>query len=133
MKQIFFLLAVVVMSASCGTNRQRPDDAVETARQFIRSSLDGDYDWARELLLKDSVNTYELDLLEKKYKQEMSAADKEGFKKAQITVYTIENVSDTVVVINYENTYKKKRMPLKVVKQDDRWQVDLNYTFTGNL
>ena len=47
MKRILLLLAVIVAVASCKQERERPTEALDTAREFIRSSLDGDYDWAR--------------------------------------------------------------------------------------
>jgi len=133
MKKIFLIFFVICFVIACEQQRTRPDDALETAREFVRSSLDGDYKWANELLLKDSVNSYELEVLEKKYNTQMSAAEKEGFKKASIIIHSVENASDTVVIVNYSNTFKNLPLPLKVVKKDGKWQVDLNYTFTGNL
>lgn len=133
MKKICLLLLFVSTFFACNQNRQRPDDALETAREFIRSSLDGDYKWANELMLIDSVNSIELEMIEKKYNSEMSATDKEGYKKSSIIVHSVENVSDSVVIVNYSNTYKNKQLPLKVIKKDGKWQVDFNYTFTGNM
>lgn len=133
MKKILLLLTVSTVFISCSQNRQRPDDALETAREFIRSSLDGDYKWANELMLIDSVNSIELEMIEKKYNSEMSASDKEGYKRSSIIVHSVENASDSVVIVNYSNTYKNKQLPLKVIKKDGKWQVDLNYTFTGNM
>ncbi|MBP6686763.1 MAG: DUF4878 domain-containing protein [Lacibacter sp.] len=133
MKRILLLLAVIVAIASCKQERERPTEALDTAREFIRSSLDGDYDWARQLMIKDSLNLYELDLIEKKYKDEMSKQDKEGYKGSSIIIHSVENASDSVVIVNYSNSYKKKQMPVKVIKRDGLWQVDFNYTFTGNL
>lgn len=133
MKKICLILILVSTFFACNQIRQRPDDALETAREFIRSSLDGDYKWANELMLKDSVNSIELDMIEKKYNSQMSASDKEGYKKSSIIVHSVENASDSVVIVNYSNTYKNKQLPLKVIKKDGKWQVDLNYTFTGNM
>lgn len=133
MKKILLIVSVLCFVWACNNQRTRPDDALETAREFIRSSLDGDYKWANELLLKDSVNSYELEVLEKKYNTQMSAAEKEGFKKASIIIHSVENASDSVVIVNYSNSFKNKPLPLKVIKKDNKWQVDLNYTFTGNL
>ncbi len=133
MKKICLLLLLVSAYISCSQNRQRPDDALETAREFIRSSLDGDYKWANELMLRDSVNSIELEMIEKKYNSEMSVSDKEGYKKSSIIVHSVENASDSVVIVNYSNTYKNKQLPLKIIKKEGKWQVDLNYTFTGNL
>jgi len=133
LKKFSIILIAVISLYACQQERERPTDALETAREFIRSSLDGDYDWARELMIKDSLNLYELEIIEKKYKTEMSAADKEGYKSSSIIVHSVDNVSDSVVVVNYSNSYKKKPMPIKVIKRDGLWQVDFNYTFTGNL
>ncbi len=133
MNRLFLLLLVVISIAACKQERERPTEALDTAREFIRSSLDGDYDWARELMIKDSLNLYELDVIEKKYKDEMSKKDKEGYKESSIIIHSVDNVSDTVVIVNYSNSYKKKPMPVKVIKRDGLWQVDFNYTFTGNL
>jgi hypothetical protein len=134
MKKTILLLLVVVSIAACKNDQhERPTDALDTAREFIRSSLDGDFDWAGELMIKDSLNLYELGVIEKKYKNEMSAKDKEGYKNSSILVHSVDNVSDSVVIVNYSNSYKKKQMPVKVIKRNGVWQVDFNYTFTGNL
>ena len=133
MKKLVLFLIVALSLFACQQKRERPAEALDTAREFIRSSLDGDYDWARELMIKDSLNLYELDIIEKKYNDEMSKKDKEGYKSSYIIIHSIDNVSDTVVIVNYSNSYKKKQMPVKVIKRDGIWQVDFNYTFTGNL
>ncbi len=134
MKQLIFVFLYSTLLLACQQEkRERPQDALETAREFIRSSLDGDYKWAKELMLQDSLNVYELGEIEKKYNTQMSVEDKEGYKKSSIIIHTVENVSDSVVIVNYSNSYKKKQMPIKVVKKDGLWQVDFNYTFTGNL
>ncbi len=133
MKKLSLILLVAIGLYACSQKRERPTDALETARAFIESSLKGDYNWARELMIKDSLNLYELGVIEKKYDEEMSKKDKEGYKNSTIVVHSVENVSDTVVIVNYSNTYKNKPMPLKVIKRDGIWQVDFNYTFTGNL
>jgi hypothetical protein len=133
MRKVLFLLLVITSIVSCKQKEERPTDALDTAREFIRSSLDGKYDRARELMIQDSLNLYELGQLEKKYKTEMNDNDKAEYKKASIIVHSVENVSDTVVIVNYSNSYKKKPMPVKVVLRDGLWQIDFNYTFTGNL
>jgi hypothetical protein len=133
MKKLTFLLLIVLAIVSCKQKPERPTDALDTAREFIRSSLDGKYERARELMIRDSLNLYELDQLEKKYKTEMSDNDKAEYKKASIIVHSVENVSDTIVIVNYSNSFKKKQMPVKVILRDGIWQIDFNYTFTGNL
>ena len=133
MKKIILLFLLPLLFIACQGEHERPTDALETAREFIRSSLDGDYDWARELMLKDSSNVYILQRLEKNYNSVINDTEKAEFKKSSIIVHSVDNASDSVVIVNYSNSYKNKPLPLKVVKKDGLWQVDLNYTFTGNL
>ena len=57
-KILLYFLIVAVMG--CSEEQSRPDDALGTARAFIRSSLDGDYDQAKSLMLQDSINLYEI-------------------------------------------------------------------------
>jgi hypothetical protein len=133
MKKLSIILIAILSFYACKQKRERPDDARGTAFEFIRSSLNGDYDRARELMLKDSLNLYELEIIEKKYNEEMSKKDKLGYKESTIRIHSVENVSDSVVIVNYSNTYKNKQMPVKVIKRDGLWQIDFNYTFTGNL
>ncbi|MFN4286404.1 MAG: hypothetical protein ACK4E8_10625 [Lacibacter sp.] len=127
------LIASVLLAPSCAEETTRPDDALGTARAFIRYSLDGDYKKARQLLYADSVNLLELDLIEKRYKTDMKEAEKEGYRKASIIIHSVENVNDSVVIINYSNSFKNKQMPIKVIRKNGQWQVDLDYTFSGNL
>ena len=133
MKKLVLFLVVAISVYACQQKRERPTEALDTAREFIRSSLDGDYDWAKELMLNDSSNAYILQRLEKNYNTGINDAEKAKFKDASIIVHSVDPVSDSVVIVNYSNSYKKKQLPLKVIKKDGKWQVDLNYTFTGNL
>jgi len=125
---IFFIVAI-----GCSEKQSRPDDALGTARAFIRSSLDGDYNQAKLLMLQDSINLYELDQLSDRYNKQLTKEEKEGYKNASIIIHSLDQVNDSVVVINYSNSYKQKKMPVKVIFEDGVWQVDLNYTFSGNL
>lgn len=134
MRNISILLFFAILTMfSCKQNVPRPDDALGTARLFIESSLKGNYDVARTLMHADSVNTYELNQLARKYEEDMSEKDKQGYKKASIIIHEVQQVSDTIVIINYSNSYKNKKMPIKVIRPNDVWEVDLHYTFTGNL
>jgi hypothetical protein len=128
-----WIVIMTVIAFSCVEENNRPDDALGTARSFIRYSLDGNYQEAKTLMLQDSLNNYELGELEKRYERDLSKAEKEGYRNASIIIHSLDQVSDSVVVINYSNSYKKKQMPVKVILKDGFWQVDLQYTFSGNL
>ncbi len=135
MKQMkwVYLLLFGVSIYSCKEEKSRPDDALGTARAFIRSSLDGEYDYAKSLMLQDSINLYELNQLSDRYQNQLSETEKEGYKNASIIIHSVDQVNDSVVVINYSNSYKQKKMPVKVILKEGVWEVDLNYTFSGNL
>jgi hypothetical protein len=128
-----YILIFTVFVNSCKEEQSRPDDALGTARAFIRASLDGEYEQAKQLMLQDSINLFELTQLSERFNSQLSKAEKDGYKKASIIIHSFDQVSDSVVVINYSNSYKHKKMPVKVILKDGIWQVDLNYTFSGNL
>jgi hypothetical protein len=54
-------------------------------------------------------------------------------KQASIIINKVEEVSDSIQIINYSNSYTQKPMDIKVVKKDGEWWVDFSYTFSGNL
>jgi hypothetical protein len=131
--KITCLFCFCISIHSCSTDSSRPDDALGTARAFIRFSLDGEFKPADELMLQDSLNHQELGQMEKRFQNDLSKEDKLGFRKASIIIHSVDQVNDTVVVITYSNSYKQKKMPVKIILKDGLWQVDLPYTFSGNL
>ena len=131
--KIFSLLLLGMFADACSTETSRPDDALGTARAFIRFSLDGEFKQANELMLQDSLNHEELEEMGRRYQSEFSKEDKLSYRKASILIHSVDQVNDSVVVINYSNSYKQKQMPIKVILKDGLWQVDLDYTFSGNL
>jgi len=55
-------------------------------------------------------------------------------KDADIIVNEVSYVTDTVCIFNYSNSYAKDvKTKLKLVRINNKWQVDLKYTFSGNL
>jgi hypothetical protein len=133
MIKITFLLFLCISIHACKTESARPDDALGTARAFIRYSLDGEFKQADELMLEDSINRQELEQIKKRYQNDLSKQEKLSFQKASIIIHTVDQLNDSIVVINYSNSYTKKQMPIKVIRRNDLWQVDLQYTFSGNL
>ena len=63
-----------------------------------------------------------------------SKEELEQYKNADIIVNEVNNVSDSVTIVNYSNTYKKlEKNKVKVVRVNGRWFIDFKYTFSGNL
>ena len=61
-------------------------------------------------------------------------AELEKFKSADILINEISNVSDTVSIVNYSNSYKKEsKNVLKLVRVNGKWLIDFKYTFSGNM
>jgi len=127
MKQIivFFMLAAM-LSCNSEASYTKAADAQEAAREFIRASLDGNYDKASFYLYKDSAGVNEM-LLNKwksdygKWNQE----DKVGHKEANIIVITTEPTSDSTLNYIFSNSYKKDTTTIKIVKAKGEWLVDL--------
>jgi Domain of unknown function (DUF4878) len=129
MKKIIILFALAVMIVSCGTTEAgytKAADAQEAAREFVRSSLDGNYDRASFYLYKDSAGVNEM--LLNKWKTDYgkwSQEDKVGHKNSNIIVITTEQLKDSALNYVFSNSYKKDTTTIKVVKSNGEWLVDL--------
>ena len=102
---------------------------MDAARNFIRAALDGRWNDARRLMLQDSTNLQVLDRAENNYQNRMSSEDKRGYREANPTFYDSRNIGDSITIINYSNSYKKKTDSLKLVRSNGQWLVDLKYSF----
>ena len=107
-------------------------DPLEAGREFIDASLKGDYDYAKLYLLPDSLNLMYFDRFVE-FDNKKSSAEKNGYKNANIIIDSTQNISDSVSIINYSNTYKKEPSKIKLVKKGNEWLVDFKYTFLGNM
>lgn len=119
---------------SCSEKKDaRPATALDTGREFIRASLDGNFTAAEALLLKDSQNTQLFESY-KLYYNRLSQEKKNNYKSASYTINKYEDINDSTTIINYSNSYMNKPMEIKVVKiPGNEWDVDFKYTYSGNL
>lgn len=120
---------------ACKPNEATPhkaENALDAGREFIKASLEGNEHRALFYVLKDSTNENLLVRWKESYRN-LPRDDRDAFKKASIVINSVDNVSDSVAVINFSNSYKNKPQVLKVVKVNDEWVVDFKYTFSGNL
>jgi len=125
MKKVIVLFAIVVFAA-CSNNKARPDSAIETGREFIRASLDGDFKTAEALLVNDSENKQLFESY-KRFYNKMPQQEKSNYKKASYQINKLDEVNDSTTVINYSNSYMKKPMDIKVVKTNGLWSVDFKF------
>lgn len=111
---------------------KKNSDPLEAGREFINASLTGEYDYAKQYLLPDSTNLMYFDRFVE-FDEKKPAADKEGYKNANIIINSTENISDSVAIINYSNTYKKEPAKIKLIRKNNEWLVDFKYTFLDSL
>jgi Domain of unknown function (DUF4878) len=127
MKKIF-LLFIILSALACNTEAgfKKAGDAQEAAREFIRASLDGNYDKASFYLYKDAAGVNEM--LLNKWKTDYSKwsqEDKVGHKESNIIVITTENTNDSSLNYVFSNSYKKDTTTIRVVKANGDWVIDL--------
>lgn len=130
---MYKFFALLILIAGCRSQEDKsPSTALDTGREFIESSLKGDFERAEKLLLHDPEN---LQLFEsyKTFYNRLPGDKKDKYKNAQYNINKYLDVNDTVTIINYSNDYMNKPMDIKVVRSDKRWSVDFKYTYSGNL
>lgn len=132
MHKAFFLFVIVFMAVSCKNNPAgKPQTALDTGREFIRASLDGNFDRAEELLLQDTQN---MQLFEryKIFYAKLPANQKKQYKEAAYKINKLTDVNDSTSTINYSNSYMHKPMDIQIVKAGAGWAVDFKYTYAGD-
>lgn len=117
----------------CNNSETIPNTDIDVARAFIKNILEDKFDVADQFILKDEVNQEYFALFKEKYHKK-SSSELDNFKHADIIIHEIENVNDTISIINYSNSYKKdSRSIIKTIRRNGKWLVDFKYTFSGNL
>jgi type IV secretory pathway component VirB8 len=104
------------------------ENDVDAARNFIRSSLDNDFEKARSYMLPDSVNNEYLDATMRN-RARLPKTDNQKYKESSIRIYDIRKVNDSISVVSYSNSYKNSKDSVKVIRNNDNWMVDLKYSF----
>jgi hypothetical protein len=119
-------LLVAIIAFSCGSGGyKKATDAQDAGREFIRASLDGDYQKAKYYLLKDDDN---LRLFEKNHSdyQHLSAEAKRLYREANIRPVSITPVDSARTKYTYWHTSNPKdTFTLAIIKVKDEWLVDL--------
>ncbi|HEY0678899.1 MAG TPA: hypothetical protein VGD17_11475 [Chitinophagaceae bacterium] len=128
----FLYLSAIALFVSCNNEAtyQKAEDAQDAGREFIRASLDGDYDKARFFLLKNEDNLMLLDRWKEMYRK-YSQDTVRAFKNADIRPISIEALNDSTTLYTYSNSFTKDTTALKVVRVNGEWLVDLK-TFIGD-
>jgi hypothetical protein len=125
MKKIF--LPIIIMSVfACNneTSFKKAEDAEDAGREFIRASLDGNYDKASFYLYSDSTNQFLFSRWKRDY-DELSSDEKSKYKNSDIVVLNINRENDSVSTFKYFNSYKKDTTTVKILRIKNEWLVDL--------
>ncbi len=127
MKKISLAAALLFFLACNSDGGYKPAaDAQEAAQEFVRASLDGNYDKASYYLYHDSAQVNEM--LLNKWRTDYggwSQEDKVGHKNANIIVITTETLADSSLNYVFSNSYRKDTTTIHVVKANGNWLVDL--------
>ena len=125
MKKISLLIiAVALFGCNNETSFKKAEDAQDAGREFIRASLDGNYDKARFYLYPDSTNEFLFTRWKRDY-EELSSDEKSKYKDADIVVLNIHPENDSVTTFKYFNSYKKDTTTVKILRIKNEWLVDL--------
>ena len=131
-RKILIPVVLLILSACSSPKKEKPATSLETGREFIRASLNGDFKTAETLLLKDKENEQLFESF-RKYYDRMPEDKKQHYKAASYEINKYVDIDDSTTIINYSNDYMKKPMDIKIVRKNKEWLIDFKYTYSGNL
>ncbi len=133
MKNILIVFLTIGLFTSCWEKSVKtPETALDTGREFIRASLNGNFERASDLMLQDTQNVQLFSSYKRLYNK-LPADTKRGYRDASYEINKYLDVDDSTTLINYSNSYMNKPMDIKVVRTNKKWAVDFKYTYSGNL
>ena len=131
---VLFILTAAIFSCNNSDKKKIAVTDRDVANAFVRGLLDNDFNEAGQYLYKDETNTQIFERFKKQYNGK-DKATLEKYKKADILVHEATVViPDSIFIYKYSNSYSPAdKTVLKLVRIDNKWLVDLKYTFSGNL
>lgn len=117
-------LFIFIVACHAGKTFNKAEDAQDAGRQFIRASLDGDYEKARFYLLNDSINL----LLISKWEQGFDKMDRDTrqqYREASIIAINIRAINDSVTTYTFSNSFRRDTTTVNIVRKNGEWLVDL--------
>jgi hypothetical protein len=132
MKKLLTGFLSLLLLCACNNSEQQssgePENDLDAARMFIRNALDGKFEQAKQLMLRDSTNDETMDVTERNYER-MSQENRVGYRNASIQIYNTRDVNDSTRIVTYSNSFKNQKDSLKLVRVDGQWLIDLKFTF----
>jgi hypothetical protein len=117
-------LLILIFSCHAGKTFDKAEDAQDAGRQFIRASLDGDYEKARFYLLNDSVNLLLISKWQEGFDQ-MDRDTRQQYREANILPINIRAINDSVTSYTFSNSFRKDTTTVHIVRKNGEWLVDL--------
>jgi hypothetical protein len=134
MKNHFLFLILLMGFISCNQPEgfKEAEDPIDAGREFVRAVLDGNYEKA-VLYIEDNQEDKDLFERYKQYMNNQPRKEKLQLKSSSIIINKVENLSDSVSIVNFSNSYSMKPTELKIVQKNKKWVVDFSFTFSGNI
>ena len=119
-----FLLFLSIACNDSADNKKAENDT-DAAREFVRAVLDGDFSKASFYLLKDSTNQLLIERQKKNYEQ-LNSLERNNYKESSIRPVGIIKENDSTTIFRYYHSANPTdTTPLRIVKQNGEWLVDL--------
>lgn len=128
MKQLWWILTLVIVLAACNQNRHvASENDVDAARNFLNAVLQGDFDLARTYMIEDTTNSEYMNKLQQNWAA-YSPQERRGYRDASLTLYTLKPVNDSTTIVPYSISFTNKRDSVLVRKGPKEWLVDFKFT-----
>ena len=130
MKRLVVCIFALQFLFACNSSEKSgtSENDIDAARNFLNAALDGKWSEAKTFMLQDSTNVQTLETIEDEYRK-LPNEKKVGYMGADLRLYEPRKVSDSIIIINFSNSYTERRDSLKVVKIGGQWLIDLKYSF----
>lgn len=123
--RLTYILLLFLVACGAGGGYEKAEDAQDAGREFIRASLDGDYQKARFFLLQDTTNLLLIERWQNDYKR-LNNEEKKQHRSANIHPLSIQKVDDSTTSYQYYSSYNPKdTTTIKIVRANGDWLVDL--------
>jgi hypothetical protein len=120
-----------MLFSSCNSKTEKlPDTAMDTGREFIKSSMIGDFKMAETFIYHDAENLSLFNVFKTFYIR-MPEDKKLKYQKATYEINEFKEPNDSTTFINYSNDYMKKPMEIKLIKVKQVWYVDFKHNYTS--
>jgi hypothetical protein len=119
-----------LLLTSCEQAFKPAEDAQDAGREFIRASLDGNYEKAGFYLYADSTNNMLFDKWKKDHER-LDHEEQKKYRNADILPVDIRTVNDSTTSYTYANSYKKDTTTIRIVRINGKWLVDLKEILNG--